>query len=281
MAAGAITLTITSNPVVNSDSPTIAYTKGANPVTDTHRNELATFSATAVTNNVPAGSTYDPVTELGAKLLNWWDFTDTATMFTDTGGTTAVASDNDAIVRVDDKGTRGNNLVNASSSNDWDATNGQVDCIGDANTYYGLASYEIGADVDVYFAIKSNSAGPYRLFGRSLSQYGFGVQDVSAVAIMVGSNWTGATVYVDDVVVSPSTRDGAHTAIADGSGHVFHAAGISKTKTFDHTLLDNTNRNGADAFDGAITHILVVNGATITAQEHNDLMTWLLAEVPV
>jgi len=51
-----VTLDMTSNAIANGDTVTVAYTKGANVIADAVSNELASFTAQSVTNNVPAAS---------------------------------------------------------------------------------------------------------------------------------------------------------------------------------------------------------------------------------
>ncbi len=46
----------------------------------------------------------------------WYDFTDISTLWQDTGGTSAVAADGDPIARVDDKGSLGVNITQATGS---------------------------------------------------------------------------------------------------------------------------------------------------------------------
>lgn len=50
-------------------------------------------------------------------LWGWWDFSDATTMFTTSGGSTNVASNNDPIGRIEDKSGNGHHLTQATSAN--------------------------------------------------------------------------------------------------------------------------------------------------------------------
>jgi hypothetical protein len=62
----------------------------------------------------PKDSIFSPLQISGC--VAWFDFSDPATMFTDTGGTTAVSADENAIARINDKSAGGYHLTQSNSS---------------------------------------------------------------------------------------------------------------------------------------------------------------------
>jgi hypothetical protein len=92
-----------------------------------------------------------------ASLLLWYDLTDTATLWQNTGGTTAVTTDGDPIARIDNKGTDGGNLQQSTGASqpayDVDGLGG---CIFDGGDFlFGTPSTGI-AGLDRVIAVVYN-----------------------------------------------------------------------------------------------------------------------------
>ena len=105
---------------VDSDTPTIAYTKpGSNFLKDTAPtpNETSSWTAEAVTNNVSGAFT---PADLGTKLLNWWD------------GTIVDVTGTDVDNWLDQKGSI--DFVGVATPQ-YDAANDKIVCLATNNEY--------------------------------------------------------------------------------------------------------------------------------------------------
>jgi hypothetical protein len=60
-------------------------------------------------------TTFDPASLFGGTAGGYWDPSDKATMWKDTGGTSAVTADGDSVARIDDKSGNGNHLLQATA----------------------------------------------------------------------------------------------------------------------------------------------------------------------
>ncbi len=81
---------------------------------DAASNQSSVATSAAFTTEAEDDDEWSPL-DLGAKLLAWWDYADTANLWQDTSATTAVTSDTDPIGRVSDKSGNGKHLLQATS----------------------------------------------------------------------------------------------------------------------------------------------------------------------
>ncbi len=85
------------------------------PLTTTERAALRSYINSKYGVFAPGTCTY-PQPPFQANLTHWWDFSDRATLFTDTAGLNPVESDLDTIRRINDKGLAADDLFDAGSS---------------------------------------------------------------------------------------------------------------------------------------------------------------------
>lgn len=227
----------------------------------------------------------DP-TSLGAKLIAWWDLSDSSNIYSDAGGTTGI-TDTDVIANVTDKSGNGNTLLAVGGGGysgtgpTWSLSKGAAEYAGSqrlgASSISGLTTTmechalinavtatETGgglvgtADNSVYAGLweDGNTAGGDLDAGAGSPTYEYGSPGASA----------------------GSTRDSLHTNWITGAKAVASAIAIdmSTNSAWGTTLAPITYNTTAFGYTGDL-HQFVLTTA-LTPQERTDLQAWLAAQ---
>jgi len=178
------------------------------------------------------GGAWEP-TDLGSKLILWWDFTVDTDLFSDSPPTTNV-TDTGEIVYVQDKSSQGNDGEAGISSDVFDFPDGPTWSSSGFATYDGagnrllcVSPSGLTSDMAV-FALLSTTDTPGILLGTQNDNAFLGViQDANGTA--PDDNAGSPSYEADGTAVATSTRDGLHTEWATGSDVVAAAFGADLT----------------------------------------------------
>lgn len=212
------------------------------------------------------GAAFDPASLFaGGASGGFWKFSDSATLWQDTAGTTAVASDGDTIARADVQGGDHANLTQSVSAEEpvWKSSGG-----------VNYAQFD---------GTNHNIRGGTDLITFGVCSYFCAVRTTDPTFMMAngGNRWIGAgqsgsgsltyfsagtpTTFIDEVQLSPETRGELYTVLADGNWHTveIRSADLSAwTNAFFNIAVYS---NGGFRFAGDIIDPLLIEDTGLDA----------------
>lgn len=255
-----------------------------------------------------AGGAFTPASL--PNLLLWYDFSDLATLFTDTGGTTPVTADGDLIALVNDKSGNGHHLSQGTSGNRpaYDLTSGvhsaQFDGVNDYLSRSASPPPMVGSGLSIsaFAAVLPNNADPQdtaTILGEfsnasntplycPLSPIGSGATDKGIqffnrtdAGSLTLTSVLGATKTVFDGVphvVGLTDTLSATTQYIDGVAYNAATGYTGGARTLQNITLGGFNRTTVSTtYTGKIQQIVVVTGI-IGSTDRDSLTTWLAAK---
>lgn len=268
-----ITLTLSGGPLVNGETVTLDYTNSDTDLRGPDGNEVANFSGTSVTNNV-SGS-WEP-TDLGSKLIAWWDFSDSSVLWTTTGRVANV-TDTDTIAYVDDKSGRGNDLeysaINSSTGGPEWSSSGYA-TYADQELLSCLSMSDLTSDMAVFSKINTTDQLG-QLVGSTTNADHLGIWQSSGSG--PNNNVGSPTFELDGASISSSSRqDLLNSGLEDGTDRVFAAFGANFTGAgaWGTRFSPICGEGGSIMYVGRL-HQFIVTTNDLTSGELADLETFL------
>lgn len=224
----------------------------------------------------PATATWTPA---DITTYFWIDPSDISTLFTDSGGTTAVTAAEDPIGRAADKSGNSRHATQSTSDNrplykvDGSIKSFLMD--GSNDSLRVSAASGLSTDMDFFMAVKRTStANNIFLYGTNSGVFAGTVQSGSTSS--PDANAGTPTYYVDGTLVSPTQRGALHTALGSGAWHVLEIRNVSASSISNGTSLGWCDYSGfkASAYIGGI-----VLANALSSANRSNLRTWLGAKV--
>ena len=209
----------------------------------------------------------------------WIDPSDISTLFTDSGGTTAVTAAEDPIGRAADKSGNSRHATQSTSGyRPLYKVDGSIKSFlmdGSDDSLRVSTASGLSTDMDFFMAVKRTStSNNLFLYGTNAGSYAAVVQSGSTSSPDVSAGTP--TYYVDGTLVSPTQRGALHTALGSGAWHVLEVRNVNASGISNGSTMGWCDYTGfkASAYIGGI-----VLANALSSTNRSNLRTWLGAKV--